>query len=143
MSTQFLFSDDKGTCMDSANTNKLNFEICIFALSKVNVYLQLYIYIYIYIYVSEVARGELTDVRISTKEIKELIEGLTENVINTDKVNMERFKQMKEFFLQLMKDSYANLEVQAYGESYSICFCYTLYTQMNYAETQVVRKTIL
>ena len=86
------------------------------------------LYIYIYIYVSEVARGELTDVRISTKEIKELIEGLTENVINTDKVNMERFKQMKEFFLQLMKDSYANLEVQAYGESYSICFCYTLYT---------------
>lgn len=122
MSTQFLFSDDKETCMDSANTNKLNFEICIFALSKVNVYLQLYIY------VSEVARGELTDVRTSTKEIKELIEGLTENVINTDKVNMERFKQMKEFFLQLMKDSYANLEVQAYGESYSICFCYTLYT---------------
>ena len=124
MSTQFLFSDDKETCMDSANTNKLNFEICIFALSKVNVYLQLYIYIY----VSEVARGELTDVRTSTKEIRELIEGLTENVINTDKVNMERFKQMKEFFLQLMKDSYANLEVQAYGESYSICFCYTLYT---------------
>ena len=105
MSTQFLFSDDKGTCMDSANTNKLNFEICIFALSKVNVYLQLYIY------VSEVARGELTDVRTSTKEIKELIEGLTENVINTDKVNMERFKQMKEYFPQLMKDSYANLEV--------------------------------
>ena len=86
------------------------------------------LYIYIYIYVSEVARGELTDVRTSTKAIKELIEGLTENVINTDKVNMERFKQMKEFFLQLMKDSYANLEVQAYGESYSICFCYTLYT---------------
>ena len=84
--------------------------------------------LYIYIYVSEVARGELTDVRTSTKAIKELIEGLTENVINTDKVNMERFKQMKEFFLQLMKDSYANLEVQAYGESYSICFCYTLYT---------------
>ena len=105
MSTQFLFSDDKETCMDSANTNKLNFEICIFALSKVNVYLQLYIY------VSEVARGELTDVRTSTKEIKELIEGLTENVINTDKVNMERFKQMKEYFPQLMKDSYANLEV--------------------------------
>ena len=46
MSTQFLFNDD-GTCMDSTNTNKLNFEICIFALSKVNVYLQLYIYIYI------------------------------------------------------------------------------------------------
>ena len=84
--------------------------------------------LYIYIYVSEVARGELTDVRTSTKAIKELIEGLTENVINTDKVNMERFKQMKEFFLQLMKDSYANLEVQAYGESYSIFFCYTLYT---------------
>ena len=117
MSTQFLFSDDKETCMDSANTNKLNFEICIFALSKVNVYLQLYIYIYMFQKLQE-----------ETKAIKELIEGLTENVINTDKVNMERFKQMKEFFLQLMKDSYANLEVQAYGQSYSICFCYTLYT---------------
>ena len=122
MFIQILFNDDKGTCMNSTNTNKLNLEICIFALLKVNVYLQLYIY------VSEVTRGELTDVKISTKEIKELIENLTENVINTDKVNMERFKQMQEYFLQLMKDSYANLEVQAYGESYSICFCYTLYT---------------
>ena len=87
----------------------------------------MFTYNFIYIYVSEVTRGELTDVKISTKEIKELIENLTENVINTDKVNMERFKQMQEYFLQLMKDSYANLEVQAYGESYSICFCYTLY----------------
>ena len=88
----------------------------------------MFTYNFIYIYVSEVTRGELTDVKISTKEIKELIENLTENVINTDKVNMERFKQMQEYFLQLMKDSYANLEVQAYGQSYSICFCYTLYT---------------
>ena len=121
MFIQILFNDDKGTCMNSTNTNKLNLEICIFALLKVNVYLQLYIY------VSEVTRGELTDVKISTKEIKELIENLTENVINTDKVNMERFKQMQEYFLQLMKDSYANLEVQAHGELCSICFCFILY----------------
>ena len=123
MFIQILFNDDKGTCMNSTNRNKLNLEICIFALLKVNVYLQLYIYTY----VSEATRGELTDVKISTKEIKELIENLTENVINTGKVNMERFKQMQEYFLQLMKDSYANLEVQAHGELYSICFCFILY----------------
>ena len=121
MFIQILFSEDKGTYMNLTNINKLNFEICIFALLKVNIYLQLYIY------VSEVTRGELTDVKISTKEIKELIENLRENVINTDKVNMERFKQMKEYFLQLMKDSYANLEVQAHGELQSICFSFILY----------------
>ena len=121
MSIQILFSEDKGTCMNLTNINKLNFEICIFALLKVNIYLQLYIY------VSEVTRGELTDVKISTKEIKELIENLRENVINTGKVNMERFKQMEEYFLQLMKNSYANLEVQAHGELHSICFCFILY----------------
>ena len=121
MFIQILFSEDKGTYMNLTNINKLNFEICIFALLKVNIYLQLYIY------VSEVTRGELTDVKISTKEIKELIENLRENVINTDKVNMERFKQMKEYFLQLMKDSYANLEVQSHGELQSICFSFILY----------------
>ena len=121
MFIQILFSEDKGTYMNLTNINKLNFEICIFALLKVNIYLQLYIY------VSEVTRGELTDVKISTKEIKELIENLRENVINTNKVNMERFKQMKEYFLQLMKDSYANLEVQAHGELQSICFSFILY----------------
>ena len=45
MFIQILFNDDKGTCMNSTNTNKLNLEICIFALLKVNIYLQLYIYI--------------------------------------------------------------------------------------------------
>ena len=71
----------------------------------------------------------LTDIRKSakdtaedTKKIQELIENLTENVSNAEKVNAQRYAQMKEYFTQLMKGNLANPEVPTHGELYSICF---------------------
>ena len=75
----------------------------------------------------------MTDVRKSTKntaedtkKIKELIENLTENVSNAEKVNAQRYTQVKENFKQLMKGNLANPEVPTHGELYSFCFCFIL-----------------
>ena len=73
----------------------------------------------------------MTDVRKTTKDtaedtkkIKELIENLTENVSNAEKVNAQRYAQMKEHFTQLMKGNLANPEAPTHSELYSICFIF-------------------
>ena len=69
------------------------------------------------------------DMREETRRIKELIESLTQNAGNTDKINAQIFIQIKELlelFTQLLQSNMANSEVPSHGELSSICFCLTL-----------------
>ena len=75
------------------------------------------------IYLTDV-RKTTKDTAEDTKKIKELIENLTENVSNAEKVNAQRYAQMKEHFTQLMKGNLANPEVPTHSKLYSICFIF-------------------
>ena len=52
------------------------------------------VYLLTTLYVLDVARED-------TKEVKELIEILTEYVCNAEKINAQRFRQIKEDFTQI------------------------------------------
>ena len=76
------------------------------------------VYLLTTLYVLEVTRED-------TKEVKELIEILTEYVCNAEKINAQRFRQMKEHLTQLIESKLANPKVPVHGELYSFCFCFS------------------
>ena len=76
------------------------------------------VYLLTTLYVLEVTRED-------TKEVKELIEILTEDVCNTEKINAQRFRQMKEDLTQIIESKLADRKVPADGELYSFCFCFS------------------
>ena len=76
------------------------------------------VYLLTTLYVLEVTRED-------TKEVKELIEILTEDVCNAEKINAQRFRQIKEDLTQIIESKLADLEVPAHGELYSFCFYFS------------------
>ena len=76
------------------------------------------VYLLTTLYVLEVTRED-------TKEVKELIEILAEDVCNAEKINAQRFRQMKEDLTQIIERKLADRKVPAHGELYSFCFYFS------------------